>query len=149
MTEAEKGYAAGLIDGEGCISVKNKRAQKNVNCLDITMCDKEPIEYIAKLMDSKVHCVVGGGELKRPRYTTSLHSKKARAFILEILPYLRNKRAEATLFLDFGVLGEFGEHHRWQGGVPQEVQSRRDTIARMLKNAKRGGLVSFREQGVN
>ena len=147
LSETDKAYAAGIIDGEGCICIRHKRNQKNVNSVDITMCERETIEYMAKLMGSKVHTIVGEGTLKRPRYTTALHSQKARDFLVEILPYLRNKRAEATLFLDFGVLGAFKHYSR--GGVPLEVQSTRDTIARMLKNAKRGGLVSFREQGVN
>jgi hypothetical protein len=113
MEEAIKGYIAGIIDGEGTICVircdyesyyktYNRKWPYYFICIRAGMIDKQAIHLIHKetgLGILETEKSYGG---KRPMYRWRIHKREQAKEFLEIfLPYLRVKKQQAILALDF------------------------------------------------
>ena len=116
-------YAAGLLDGEGCISVYG-RGQLQVR---IKVGDLESLDLLASKF--------GGGLYEapapsgRPMWTWNLSGVESQDFLRCVLPYLIVKRSQARLALDYPVMAlgqRLERHHR----------DKRNRIRDALKDAK-------------
>ncbi len=100
MEETDKAYFAGLVDGEGCITVSKGKYDNRVLAVVIVMCDKEPIELLHQSFGGCLFYV----EKKNPKWKNSWHwsvkSQKAKPFLEAVLPYLRVKRKQALAALE-------------------------------------------------
>lgn len=128
MTETERAYLAGLIDGEGCISIFVNRWNnaKRVTPVDdlagstlarvhICMCDEPLIRWIRRR--------VGSGTMYLRRVRTKAHWKPlstivwtgatAVLMLRQVLPYLRLKKRQAKIFIAWVTLAKRTVH--WQG----------------------------------
>jgi len=110
MTETEKAYLAGLIDGEGSVIIckgyrshyvrsgvrraLSKTTLAHYVCVKIGMNSKETIEYFASKAGAKFDKQEGG-------WTARLYSKQAIAFLREIFPYLITKKKRASFVMWF------------------------------------------------
>ncbi len=103
MKKTDLAYLAGLFDGEGCITI-GKRSDGNKHHYlraSVEMAN----EYVPNLL--KFH--FGGSVHKRDfrnrgwqiQWAWSIHTKGAGFFLKSILPYLKIKRNEAELALEF------------------------------------------------
>jgi len=103
MKKVEAAYIAGIMDGEGCFTiVKSKAENTPIKTqygirVEFCMCDKGPIDLIAKLFERPVS--IRNLKSGRTGYMVNLHSTKAASFIKVVLPYLRGKREQAILLL--------------------------------------------------
>lgn len=99
-----KAYIAGIIDGEGCVTV-NKRKHKSgskgfVPTVSIGMTYQALIVWLAHITNRKWKA-----ELKRklphhkPMYRVDWRNQRAKEFLLEILPYLKVKKEQAELLI--------------------------------------------------
>lgn len=106
LLDAEKAYFAGLFDGEGCIhiSVHPPHGEgKNVyHCLQVIISntDVDIINYLHATFGGYVHLLS-----PRPRhrhcYEWVLRSRRARLFLECLLPFLRIKKEQAELAIEF------------------------------------------------
>jgi hypothetical protein len=101
LTETEKAYLAGFIDGEGCITIL-KQGIKGSTSLSyslsvlISQADKSLLEDLADLLGmGKVHKTSSG------IYNLFISRHDSAALLLEILPYLRLKKNQAVIGLEF------------------------------------------------
>lgn len=110
LSETDKAYIAGIVDGEGCITVcarspkstSRETSIQYVLTVSIQMCDDDLIRWI--------HSAIGGiGSVYRYKHhqpnhkdATSLRLGVRDGVILLrlILPYLRLKRRQAELFIE-------------------------------------------------
>jgi hypothetical protein len=107
MTNIDAAYIAGLFDGEGCVLISTKqRFGRAVFWLEIsiTNTDKPVLDWILATvggrMQKKPHNKKGNRDLWRWRA-----SSREAAGVLEILlPYLRIKREQARLAIEFQKL---------------------------------------------
>lgn len=112
MTRTEKLiYAAGLFDGEGCIGLYNTRTKLDKRAayyqLVFRVTQKTPlcIEVMLELWDGNLHTYTNVGPNKPgPYYSYRLTNKKAEAALKELLPYLREKKSQAEMALEFCTL---------------------------------------------
>jgi hypothetical protein len=139
----ELGWAAGLVDGEGCIHLAsvtrscgngtNYRVRLNVtqNCL--------------RTLRDFLSVLGGAGQLvtlkRQPDHTRQIYAvvldgPKAIAAILWMLPHLRRKREEALVVAIFAA---FAEPHRHPGprGAPRWVWAIRRRCSELLSHLKR------------
>jgi hypothetical protein len=103
MTETDLSYVAGLFDGEGYTGITSRtRANltRYVASVVISNQSKETLEWIASLF--------GGGisQLKdrrtsRPCYSWYLTGEKMDVFLKSISPYVRIKKQEVDVVLQF------------------------------------------------
>lgn len=118
MTNVELAYFAGLIDGEGCLSIKRlvtldcgRRSICYTPEIRIRMCNPIAMERFCNAFNVPLRLQRSDnllpknrrGTYKRVRqiYTAYQTSRKAYAIIEQLLPYLIVKRDEAQLLLDY------------------------------------------------
>jgi hypothetical protein len=126
-------YTAGLIDGEGCITIPHRTPEQahrpsRVAYLrvSVNMMDGECIDFLYGVWGGNIH------NRKDGLVYWELNGDKAREMLKKILPFLRAKKDQAELAIQF------------QSGVRKDCRkvsdfewTRRDTIAKALKNRKR------------
>lgn len=107
LTNEERAYIAGLVDGEGSIYMFH--AEKRRTCYPavcIAMTHKGVIEWLTdKLQSAKIQ-LHNSTNLRRephlqPQYRFLLHGKRAQLLCKTILPYLRVKNKQAEVVKDF------------------------------------------------
>ncbi|NMC77028.1 MAG: hypothetical protein GYA60_07035 [Candidatus Methanofastidiosa archaeon] len=101
MTETQKAYLAGIIDGEGCIGIFAGKSNGSASLIvRIGMCSYETISTIAKWIGCPVL-----KEKKRREYQQlwliQLTFQQAEDVLKAVLPYLITKKEQAQLALDF------------------------------------------------
>jgi len=104
MTLAERGWVAGIIDGEGCIYLhpRHHSASTFHLRLKVAMTHKVTILALRKL--------TGGGAIQRVRrpgtkwkdsYVWDNSTQVAAAVLRQVLPFLRTKHRQAVLAISF------------------------------------------------
>lgn len=107
MEPWESAYLAGIIDGEGSITLtKMQKGEFRRPCITITSTDFELLAYLQKL--------IGGVLVKKKNYNPQKHKnaftlvikKKMQVFLIleEIFPYLRIHKKKGTCFVDIKAL---------------------------------------------
>lgn len=106
LTETQKAYLAGFFDGEGCISItvsmdrtKGKTPRYRVH---VVITQKNPETLL------ELHQMAGIGNVYDRRSNARFHASswqishlQSREFLTVLLPYLRNKKKEAELAIEF------------------------------------------------
>lgn len=141
MTREELAYAAGLIDGEGCIGAYNtrttgeKRAAFYQLTLRVGMKHPGPIIFLYKLFGFGRHI---SKTKYGPVFVWQARNRQAEAVLRLLLPYLIEKKAQAKLALQFG---EFRRAQRAsvKSGVryTPDMIVERDRFVTELKSLKR------------
>lgn len=100
-------YAAGLIDGEGCIHIKRYTDRDFIGdyCYSlmviINMSDGESLDYMKGCFGGNIHKNSQSKYGKLPAWTWELYGRKAAEFLKRIFPFLRIKKAQAELAMRF------------------------------------------------
>jgi hypothetical protein len=99
-------YTAGLLDADGWISItKTRPSGKHANpryavYVGIQMGDKKPIEFVAALFERPVY-VRKPKATRHKHYLVAWQSKKASDFLVQISPYLKGKKDQAEIAIEF------------------------------------------------
>lgn len=112
LSEAEKGYLAGIIDGEGCLRLSRSKNSRNGRPtyhiqVDISNTSRNLLNWlIEKLPGAAYYSEMGHNE---PNWRKGYHwkiagNRRAIAFLREIAPYLIIKREQAELLCNGYVL---------------------------------------------
>lgn len=117
-TVAKLAYIAGLVDGEGMIGLSRSAKRGNHNhayagVCTITNTDQEIHSWLIQttgigIVDPRIR-----GPKDKPCWVWRLRSYEQKDFLLAILPYLKIKKQQADLLLEFLVI-----ERRTQIGVP-------------------------------
>jgi hypothetical protein len=102
-------YAAGLFDGEGSISIavdlsrlKKKRSSPHFAAqVHIAMIDRCGIEIFPELFGGNISYQKPRTKMRHGLYRWQASTKNASKIIKEMLPYLRVKRPQAEILLEF------------------------------------------------
>ncbi len=108
MDEYDLAWAAGLVDGEGCIRISKTEPNGKSICYDlwltVAMCDKEPIMKLHNIFELGAIRVDQCPSRRTPIWTWQCSTKATAKIITGIMPWLTCKREEAELALDFVIL---------------------------------------------
>lgn len=104
----ERGYAAGLIDGEGCIQIRKvmKKGHNHLSYqLQVSMnqSDGESIDFMYGAFGGKTYQMKAYQDGRLPNYRWEIIGDKAMSFLKQILPFLRIKKAQAELGIRYQV----------------------------------------------
>src|ERR1700722_7418020 len=105
MLDVDAAYIAGIMDGEGCFLIEKFATEASPigfqfrSSVQVTMCEFDTIKWIADLTDRHIQ----RKKLKSGRtgYVIVWRNRFAVEFINHILPYLRGKREQAEILLDY------------------------------------------------
>lgn len=112
-TEGDRAYIAGLVDGEGCITILKTKSAHGESysyppIVQIRMCDTEAVDHFASLMGvnrSEAELYQSSKNAgQRPSYTVKVTAQKAMDLIADIYPYLRVKRKQAVVAYNHQLL---------------------------------------------
>jgi len=148
LTEAEKGYLAGMMDADGCISIASGTHTKGypIHSLRsiITSSDKSYLEYWRDKLDmGAVHKQTGrpirGSNRRRVWYSWQLGPNDTVALLRLIGDHLILKRDQAKVALAFMELpsGCFGSR-----GVPAGIIEKREAFCGLIRDLKHEEMVS-------
>jgi hypothetical protein len=114
---AQLGWAAGFLDGEGCIHIARQRyrtARADTYRLGVHVGqnDRDALEYFRAIVgiDAPIFEVKRCENHRRQCYTLNYTGKRALQLIVMLAPYLRRKRREAQAAQAFWTDGRVGEN---------------------------------------
>ncbi len=107
--ETEWAYVAGMVDGDGCIAIAKDRRGNPIHWYYRVSVRITQVEYGMSLLlwlreTFAGHICVGnkvGGKYTRATYNWFVRGRDVKGFLVGILPYLRLKKSQAQLALDF------------------------------------------------
>ena len=116
LSIAERSYTAGIIDGEGSITltIKQKGGTRHL-AIFVSNTDKTLLEYLQK--------IIGAGKIitkriykpqHRPAYTYAIYNRQALGILEQVIPYLRTyklKRAKIVLKRYISVTPRNGKYN--------------------------------------
>lgn len=138
-----RAYCAGLIDGDGCISIVRqlkrdaRRGYIFRLSLDITQ------NHLGTLLDfqnllqlpGRVYQVNRDPSQNRDSYLLNYSGVQALAVIQAVLPYLMRKQHEAQVAIEFMTQCHIHRHFGPRG-CPEHVWRHRERLYRKMKNLK-------------
>jgi hypothetical protein len=108
LSIAELSYIAGIIDGEGCISITKLAPQRGCVASDykdrvhVANTDYKLIKWLLnKTGLGNVREIKSKNPKHKTRYDWILHRGKTREFLIKILPFLVIKKGQAIEMLKF------------------------------------------------
>jgi hypothetical protein len=135
-TEAERAYAAGIVDGEGHIGFTSWKGNW-LPVVVVTNTDPLLSEWLRDRFGGAIHWHGRRLAQHRDRYNWRLQGRHAMTFLQEIGTHLLLKRAQATLIREYYLNG--GDFHWGNRPLPEaERQRRADLHVRMKALNARG-----------
>jgi len=141
-TDLALAYAAGFIDGEGCIHIARQRRRGYTTLsyrarLTVAQSNREILEHIREVLGEPAQLVkVRRTEIQnRQPYTLVWDGRHAGAALRKVLPHLRLKLPEARMLLRYLEECDVRVHPGPQGHAP-EVWTRREKFYQKLRRLK-------------
>lgn len=107
LAETDKAYIAGFFDGEGCISIhKGKIYGKSINpyhrlTIHLANINENIIDYFVDFFGGYKRTNYKCRGKERPCHYWVISTQKAANFLKLILPYLKIKKEQATIAIEF------------------------------------------------
>jgi hypothetical protein len=124
MDELTKAYMAGILDGEGSIGIYISRSG-DMYCshmlqITVKMSTPEPVDLFSEVYGAKAHW---GGIRKnsKPCKTVILRSHRAMTCLQDLLPYLRVKRKQAQIGIDFQLNKVYAPRRKGWGAGTERI----------------------------
>lgn len=143
MARTDLAYFAGLFDGEGCVvvhvnkSTNERRSPQHQLLCQVTMADSPVIQSLKDAFDGNVSIRRAKNPLHKTLYQWSVTANKAKVFLEAVQPFLRVKKYEAWLGLEFV---EQKTNRVGNGYLAEEELALREGFKLALQTAKREGI---------
>lgn len=112
LTDAELGYTAGIIDGEGSIQIDRRNRDKNFGAtVAVAMKNPAVLNWLAFRFGGNVHRYKQGNDSFNANghmYRWTIHGTNAQEFISIIKPFMIEKAERADMLLSFPVGSHYG-----------------------------------------
>lgn len=92
--DTQLAWLAGIIEGEGCISIKSRPNQKNALMVRVKMTDEDIIQRVANLFGTSYRSVAPAQAHWKTQYSTEITGKRAANLMKMISPLLGRRRKE-------------------------------------------------------
>jgi hypothetical protein len=131
-------YFAGLMDTDGSFSVKREKRPSCKSpvyspCILLSMVDPKGISFVRKnCVDGTVTVIKSRSANSGICYRWAIHTRiEAISFLKKVIPYLRVKKSQAEVLLDFCL--KFSEvKHRRSGVSAEEIAKREEAYQQMI-----------------
>ena len=141
LKETERAYLAGIIDGEGSIMlckvndrhVRVRSQYRYRPVISVGMTDPTVIKWLSSLFKSECREILDPrGNMRLPFYRWMASHKKALKFAKLILPYLKVKKEQAKLLIEYEEKQVAG--HSW---LTKKEEMEREELHRKIKTLNR------------
>ena len=137
-------YMAGIVDGEGSISVKSEsKSRPYIIYLNVTNCNYDMIYLFEKEFGGKVRSRKPKNKNWKLCYEWILSKKQAATTLKLLLPYIRIKRRQALLVLRLASIKTWynGGYLRWNRDKWIKVERIYSKIKTKCKKLNRRGVL--------
>lgn len=132
-------YIAGLFDGEGCIIIERSRPYNRATVrhwlhVSIANTNKEVLDWIQECFGGAVRRTGNPRGNRQVCWGWYIKSASALLFLTSLLPYLRIKRAQADIAIQFQI-----EVSSWQSRqrLPETILIRRQQLRDQLRGMRK------------
>ena len=151
-TDVDLAYAAGIIDGEGTIGITElrpvdrlrdngtrvRRSFQHRIYVAVSMTDPRIPEWMKGEFGGNLQFVPSRSDKHKPSYRWSMSSKGAADFCELVAPFLRLKKTQAILAVEFYKERLSGNFSGSSGVPDDEVAARREYVEKIHQLNKRG-----------
>lgn len=132
-------WAAGLIDGEACISIvrhsRNDRPQPHHGLrVDVAMVHKPTLLQLQLLFGGRIYPKRSKSKEHRQAWLWTIATQEAKQLLEQIRPFVLTKRKEVEIALAFDQLGKCAYP---KGGVHSDLIEQRDALYHAIRQEKR------------
>lgn len=128
-------YAAGLLDSEGSIVISlNKKKNDHSLMVHITNTNDIPLNKGKNKWGGTVHLKTNNKLKRKPCFVWVLQGKTAENFLLSVLPFLRIKKEQALLAIEF----QSTKIYSGKKIVPEDIYKYREGIKLKISNLNQG-----------
>ncbi len=141
MTEVDRAYLAGIIDGEGTIGVrkgirKDSGGVRYAPTVRVQMVDQEAIDLLRENFNGSYYYVRKGKlSNNRDQHLWVMDFRNGHKFIEEILPFLRVKKPQAMVLKRYYECGHFNNGKKLSD---EEIVFREECFLELKKLNRRG-----------
>jgi len=135
------GYAAGLIDADGCITIgRHNKTIKDSNYTDYSMVvvvnqtDGRAIDFMYGTFGGNLYRRNSKADCRPFLYRWEMKGYKAATFLKRLIPFLRIKRDQAELAIQFQTIRHKGGMNRFTG---THDKTRCEELYQRMKNLKK------------
>ena len=137
LTETEKAYIAGIIDGEGCIMILKIARGKNVSHylkIFVKMTHRQTIEWLHGKIGGKFYTYHhNNGKNWKDCFECNIPTRTVVDLLKLIYPYLITKKKQAALALEFGKI------HEWYRPLNNDIAEKREYFRQQMKILNKKG----------
>lgn len=140
--ETSLAWAAGFVDGEGCICIARQTFKDRPNIshrlkLTITQNNYEVLKELKEIIDEPcfISTLIRTESMNRNGYALVYDSKHALSAIRKLKPFLRRKQFEADAAEKMWEEGKMGKRPGMKGWPP-EIYERREKWAKKIARLK-------------
>lgn len=132
LSETDKAYIAGIIDGEGSIYARNER-KTIYPTIAVHMTDKNVIEWLNNKIGGQKVCAINRKELTKTnkpfktQYLFRICGKKAQMLCNVIIQYLIVKKKHAEIVTNWPI-----DVRNWKNKIPKYIQTVRTQLGKEL-----------------
>lgn len=147
LTETEKAYIAGIIDGEGCIYIAKRSPSIDRREITDRFVMGVAVGMTTISVISWLHNITGIGNLyvsksynkkHRDKWTWRLSVNDSCMLLNQIMPYLILKREQSSLFLEIASIRSIPKYEN--GKRVRNNQQRQDEIHMRMKSLNKRGV---------
>ncbi len=145
MSKIDYAYAAGIVDGEGCISITdgsptNKGGQSWKISVEVSACSEQMINRMVGILGGRRRMLSVRPCMHYVQYRWTLYGKKAYEALKKIKPYMTEKKAQADMAIIFYIHQSRCKYYAGKK-LSKEIIGKRKVMQRRLKNLKTAFLV--------
>lgn len=133
ITPVRLAYAAGLIDGEGCIGIYHNSHNGNYH-IAVEMVDSSGLEELHNLFGGRWY-FKPATDVRRGRCSWMVFNSAAENALRLVLPYLRVKRPQAEL----GLTTQWGPRSQQFRRLPRDEQATRARCHEIMRTLNQTG----------
>lgn len=129
-------YCAGILDGEGYLGIGKTKTSIGNDCyyakFTINMKRREPLEVFHELfgLDIKNRKIN-----EKPYFAVQSNSSNLKKILLELIPYIRLKKKQASLLIEYqDTLEDYKDTYLYADGVMKGRRSVEDSV---IKNREK------------
>lgn len=137
MSPTDAAYVAGLLDGEGTITVPGGARLQITPIVTIVMTDRALIEWVRDTVGGRVRTQPKAERHHRSIWQWTVYGDQAVAVLAQIQPYLRLKLHQASLAVCLGVRRRLNVGRR---GLSAEERFYRGALIDALRHLNRRGI---------
>jgi hypothetical protein len=135
-------WAAGFLDGEGCIHIAKQRYPGSRSCtyrlgVSVAQNDRPALEALCEAVGIRapIYPTKLADNHSRQCYTLNFSGRSALRLLIAVMPHLRRKLREAQAALQFWVEGRMGVRGNGQRLAP-ELVAKREHYYQLMKQLK-------------